>query len=97
MAPRKRRTFSDEFKQHMVDLYQTGLSRKEIIEKYDLTPSAFDRWVKQARETGSFKEVDNLTETEQELIELRKKYEQVKMENEILKQAALILAKKEDM
>lgn len=96
MAPRKRRTFSDEFKQHIVDLYQTGLSRKELIEKYDLTPSAFDRWVRQARETGSFREIDNLTDTERELIDLRKKYQEIKIENEILKQAALILAKKED-
>lgn len=96
MAPRKRRAFSDEFKQHIVDLYQTGLSRKELIEKYDLTPSAFDRWVRQARETGSFREIDNLTDTERELIDLRKKYQEIKIENEILKQAALILAKKED-
>lgn len=97
MTPRKRRTFSDEFKQHIVNLYQTGLSRKELIEKYDLTPSAFDRWIRQARETGSFREIDNLTDEEKKILKLKKENQELKMEIEILKQAALILAKKEDM
>lgn len=31
-TPRKRRNFSEDFKQHVVDLYQEGMGRKEIIE-----------------------------------------------------------------
>lgn len=59
-APRKRRVFSDEFKQHVVDLYEEGMNRQEIIQKYSLTPSAFDRWVSQFRTTGTFKETVSL-------------------------------------
>lgn len=44
-TPRKRRNFSEDFKQHVVDLYQKVMGRQDIIEKYALTPSAFDRWV----------------------------------------------------
>ena len=31
----------------MVKLYENGKPRKEIIQEYDLTPSALDKWVKQ--------------------------------------------------
>ena len=55
MSKRQRRTYSKEFKQQMVDLYNAGKSRAEIIRDYELTPSAFDKWVKQANTTGSFK------------------------------------------
>lgn len=96
-TPRKRRQFSEDFKQHVVDLYQEGMSRKEIIEKYDLTPSAFDRWVQQQRENGSFKTIDSMSDEEKELLALRKEVQRLKMENDILKQAALILAEKNDM
>lgn len=44
--------------------------------------------------TGSFKEKDNRSEEEQELIQLRKKVKQLEMENDILKQAALILGRR---
>ncbi|KAA9011281.1 transposase [Niallia endozanthoxylica] len=54
MAKRERRTFTKYFKQQMVQLYQNGKSRKEIIREYDLTPSSFDKWVSQS--SGSFKE-----------------------------------------
>lgn len=96
-TPRKRRQFSEDFKQHVVDLYQEGMSRKEIIDKYDLTPSAFGRWVQQQRENGSFKTIDSMSDEEKELLALRKEVQRLKMENDILKQAALILAEKNDM
>ncbi|MDN6363765.1 MAG: IS3 family transposase [Tetragenococcus koreensis] len=91
---RKRRTFTPEFKKQIVDLYRSGKSRKEIIDDYDLTPSAFDKWVRQHAQSGSFKEKDNLTPEQQELRELRKENTQLKMENDILKQAALIFGRK---
>jgi len=53
-----------------------------------------DRWINQANNSGSFKEKDNRTPEEQELIELRKRNMQLEMENDILKQAALILGQK---
>lgn len=91
---RKRRTFTDEFKKQVVDLHQAGKPRKEIIEDYDLTPSAFDKWVRQSNQTGSFKEKENRTPEQKELLNLRKENAQLKMENDILKQAALIFGRK---
>jgi len=59
-----------------------------------LGETAFDRWVKQSKSTGSFREDDNRSEEEKELINLRKENQRLKMENDILKQAALILGRK---
>jgi transposase len=96
MSERKeRRTFTKEFKQQMVELYNTGKPRVEIIREYDLTPSALDKWVRQSKTTGSFKEKDNLTSEQKEIIRLSKRNKQLEMENDILKQAALIMGRKD--
>ena len=94
MSRKPRRQFSDTFKQQIVDLYQSGKKRSEIIREYDLTPSSFDKWVKQATTTGSFRTQDNLSELEKELHRLRKENRRLAMENDILKQAAVIMARK---
>lgn len=91
---RKRRTFTDEFKKQMVQLYLNGKSRSELVKEYDLSHSPLDRWIAQYSNSGSFHEKDNRTEEENELIRLRKENQQLKMENDILKQAALIMGRK---
>nr|WP_028559915.1 IS3 family transposase [Paenibacillus pinihumi] len=92
--PKPRRTFTAEFKKQMVQLYESGKSRANIVKEYDLSASAFDRWIAQSQKTGSFKEKDNRTEEESELLALRKENQRLKMENDILKQAALIMGRK---
>lgn len=92
--PGKRRTFTSEFKKQMVQLYENGKSRADIVEEYDLTASALDRWIKQFQTSGSFSEKDNRSPEENELIALRKEIQRLKMENDILKQAALIMGRK---
>ena len=94
MTKKARRIFTSEFKEQMVQLYLNGKPRKDIIREYDLTPSSLDKWVNQSQTSGSFKEKDNLTPEEQELNKLRKEIKQLQMENDILKQAALILGRK---
>jgi len=91
---REKRNYSEEFKNQLVQLFNAGKPRGEIIREYELTPSAFDRWVKRTNSTGSTKERDNRTPEEQELIQLRKENQRLKMENDILKQATLIFAQK---
>ena len=97
MKRRARRTYTDEFKQQIVNLYNTGnYSQKQLMREYDLTETALSRWIRQANTSGSFKEKDNRTPEENELIALRKQNKQLLMENDILKAAALILGKKEN-
>ncbi len=94
MTRRERRTFTKEFKEQMVQLHGAGKPRNEIIKEYELTPSAFDNWVRRYNTSGSFEEKDNRTPEEEELIQLRKMNRKLMMENDILKQAALIMGRK---
>ena len=91
---RSKRVFTDQFKHQIVQLYNSGKPRSEIVKEYDLTPSAFDKWVNRINATGSAKESDNRSPEAAELLKLRKENQKLKMENDILKQAALILAQK---
>ena len=91
---RQRRTYTDEFKEQLVQLYLNGKRKCDIIREYDISASLLDKWIKQSQTTGSFKEKDNRSDLENELIELRKRNKQLEMENDILKQAVLILGRK---
>ena len=91
---REKRQYTEEFKQQVVNLYNNGKKRCELIREYELTPSALNNWIKQFNTTGSFKAKDNRTEEENRLIELEKENKQLRMENDILKQVALIIGRK---
>lgn len=73
---RQRRTHTPEFKQQIVDLYRNGKQKCDIIREYDLSHSLLDRWIAQANHSGSFKEKDNRTPEQEEIIRLRKENQQ---------------------
>jgi len=89
-----KRTFDAEFKKQMVLLYQNGKKRSEIVAEYDLTKSALDKWISQYQATGNFTAKGNRSAEENDLIALRKENKRLLMENDILKQAALIMGRK---
>lgn len=88
------RSYSDDFKQQLMALYRNGKRKCDICREYDIATSLLDTWLKQTENSGSFHEKDNRTPEQQELLNLRKKNKQLEMENDILKQAALILGRK---
>lgn len=94
MTKRPKREFTEEFKNQMVQLFNSGKPRVEIAREYDLTPSALNNWIRRINDTGSSKEADNRTPEEKELIRLRKENQRLLMENDILKQAELIFGRK---
>ena len=94
MQRRQRRTFTEDFKTQIVNLYLGGQKKSEILREYDLNAVTLDRWIKQHEGSRSYKEKDNRTPEENELIKLRKRNMQLEMENDILKQAALIMGRK---
>ena len=87
-------SYSDEFKQQIVNLHKSGKPVTELAREYGLSRSSVYTWIKYASSSGSFKEADNRSEQEKELIELRKINKKLLMENDILKQAALIMGRK---
>lgn len=90
----KTKNYTEEFKKQIVLLYQNGKSAANIAAEYDIGKSTVLKWVKDFRNSGSFKAKDNRTDEENELIKLRKENKQLLMENDILKQAALIMGRK---
>jgi transposase len=89
-----RRVFTSEFKNQIVQLYNNGKRKCDIIKEYDIAASVLDKWIKQADTTGSFKEKDNRSTEEQEILKLKKELKQLQIENDILKQAVLILGQR---
>ena len=88
-----RKTYTDDFKRKIVELVASGKTIPELVREYGIAKSSISEWNSQFKNSGSFKRADNLSDEEKELISLRKENKQLKMENDILKQAALILGR----
>ena len=43
---RQRRSFNDEFKHQIVQLYNAGKPKADICREYDLVSTVVDRWIK---------------------------------------------------
>lgn len=86
--------YTDEFKLQIVNLFNNGKPIKEIVAEYNIARSTVNKWASDYNSTKSFKAKDNRTQEENELIKLKKEVAQLKMENDILKQAALIMGRK---
>ncbi len=88
------RNYEETFKKQIVALYNNGKTLADINKEYGIAKSTVKTWIVRYNTSGSFNVNDNRTEEEIELIKLRKQLKQLEMENDILKQAALILARK---
>ena len=90
----KARNYTDEFKLQIVSLVKSGKSSSMIAKEYGIAKSSVTKWVRDFNKSDSFKAKDNRTPEENELIALRKRVKELEMEADILKQAALIMARK---
>ena len=86
--------YEDSFKKQLVELYNNGKSSGEIINEYHVSRSALHKWIRYFNTSGSFKEKNNRSHLETENKLLEKEVRQLRMENDILKQAALIMGRK---
>ena len=87
--------YEENFKKQIVKIYNQGNhSYKELSEQYEIAASTMRQWVIRYNNTRSFNAEDNKTDEEKRIKELEKKVKQLEMENDILKQAALLLGKR---
>jgi transposase len=87
--------YEENFKKQIVKIYNQGNhSYKELSEQYGIAASTMRQWVIRYNNTRSFNAEDNKTDEEKRIKELEKKVKQLEMENDILKQAALLLGKR---
>jgi transposase len=92
--PRRRRSFTPEFKAEIVELCQRGdRSVGQVAKDFDLTETAVRQWVKQAERDAGSRSGGGLTTAErQELAELRRENRRLREDVEILKRATAFFA-----
>jgi len=92
---RERRTYSDEYKQKVLELVSAGdKSVAQICRDLDLTPSAVNRWIKADKYNNGIMTQNSLSETDQEeLKRLRAENKRLKTERDILKKATAFFAR----
>ena len=74
--------YTEEFKQTIVNLYQSGKTYSQIYKEYGVSHSALSNWVKKYSEV---KIDDNTILTAKQIQELQKRNAQLEEENLILK------------
>jgi len=94
MPKKNQSAYTDEFREQISKLVISGKTISQIASDYSLAKSTVLKWAEKYKKTGSFRDADNRSEAEAELIRLRKENKQLLMENDILKQAALIMARR---
>ena len=93
--PRRRRSFTPEFKAEIVDLCQRGdRSLGQVARDFDLTETAVREWDKQAGRDADTRQDGGLTSAERkELAQLRAENRRLREDVEILKRATAFFAK----
>lgn len=94
MGKRNQESYTDEFREQIAKLAISGKPVAHIVKEYGIAKATVTTWTNKYKRTGSFREADNRSVEENELIRLRKENKQLRMEVDLLKQAALIMARK---
>ena len=87
--------YTEEFKRQIVGLKEAGRSTADLVREYGITKTSIRTWLREYTNSGKFGVAENMSDSEKELRLLRKENKQLRMENDILKQAALILGRKD--
>ena len=95
MTKRKKRTFTPEFKQDAVRIFQTGeRGITEVSRSLGIATSVLRAWVTQHEADTGKGPVGAMTTSErEELVRLRPEVRQLREDREILKKAATFFAK----
>ena len=79
--------YNEDFKEMIVELYQTGSSVADLSREYGVTAVTIYKWIKQYSEI----EIDeNTTITKKEMLEIQKENKKLKEELAIFKKALSI-------
>ena len=92
--PRHPRRFTDESKRQTVGLHNAGKPKREAMDEYGPGKSTVERRVKSISATGSPRAAGNRTPGQDRILELERENRRLRMEVDVLKQAALIYARK---
>lgn len=85
--------YTEEFKRQIIDLYLAGKPIAKLAEEYGLVEQTIYKWKKLY--APSIEVNDEQSISLNDYRELQKKVQQLEMENEILKKATAIFARKQ--
>ena len=85
--------YTEEFKRQIIDLYLAGKPVAQLVEEYGLVEQTIYKWKKLY--APSMEVEENQFISLKDYKELQKKVQQLEMENEILKKATAIFARKQ--
>jgi len=88
-----KKQYDDEFKRHIVELYESGQTKASLAKEYGLAPTSVNNWISFYQNSGSFKAKDNRSEEEKKIKELEAQLRYKQMEIDILKKAMVIMSK----
>ena len=92
MAHRNGKRYPEEYKKQIVDLYNAGTPVAKLASEYGLVDQTIYKWIKLYSPITETDEGE--TVSMKDFKELQKKMAQLEMENEILKKATAIFARK---
>ncbi|SHK26919.1 transposase [Anaerobranca californiensis DSM 14826] len=83
--------YTEDFKNTIIELYESGMSLAELNSEYGIAKSTIKSWVNSNKK---IKIDENEEISAKEVLALKKEIAKIKEENEILKKAMAIFAKK---
>jgi transposase len=86
----KQTRYSEEFKSMIVELYRKGKTASEIMSEYGISKTALYKWVNEGKEI----KVDDEQISVAEIKKFKSRIKELEDENDILKKAMTIFAKK---
>ena len=87
------KTYTEEFKKTIVELYEAGNKTKsELAREYGTSEGNVRAWIKKY---GKIKTSTGETTTNDEILKMKKKMQEIETENEILKKALAIFSRQQ--
>ena len=89
----EKKQYDEDFKRHIVELYDAGQTQAELAKAYNIHPTSVSNCVKFYKSSGSFHSKDNLTEEQKRIKELENRLKDKQMEIDVLKKAMVVMLK----
>ena len=93
MAGRRRGRYPPEYKERLIELVRAGRSPGSLAREFEPSEQTIRNWVKQADLDEGLRSDGLTTEARKELVELKRENKRLRMERDILKQAAAWFAR----
>ena len=93
MSGRGRGRYPPEYKERLIELVRAGRSPGSLAREFEPSEQTIRNWVKQADLDEGLRSDGLTTEARKELVELKRENKRLRMERDILKQAAAWFAR----